>query len=228
MDSIKELLLDFFNHIKTYNNEFKAFLAGICISIGCICYLSVENKIIGAFLFSTGLLTILSYNLNLYTGKIGLVSNIIDLIRAIEILSCNIMGCLFTRCLLLVTPIESRITQKLDEIAMLKFNTPLHQMFLLGIICGVLMSFATKKKDNFIVSILSVVTFILIGAEHSVADAFYLSSIYDMELYFSTILIVAVGNAVGAIFTNIIIDSSNDQEKCANNEEKGEENGANN
>ena len=54
------------------NNNFqKSIMAGICVSLGCICYLSINDKLIGSLLFSIGLFSIFTYDLNLYTGKIG-------------------------------------------------------------------------------------------------------------------------------------------------------------
>ena len=46
-----------------------AVLAGMAISLGGIVFLSVENKVIGSLLFAVGLLTILAFKLNLFTGK---------------------------------------------------------------------------------------------------------------------------------------------------------------
>ena len=54
----------------------RAVAAGIMISIGGTIYLTLENKMVGAFLFSIGLFAICAYGLNLYTGKIGLVVDI--------------------------------------------------------------------------------------------------------------------------------------------------------
>lgn len=52
---------------------FKAVYAGFMIGAGCIVYLSVENKLAGSLLFSFGLLTIVTQEFYLYTGKIGFV-----------------------------------------------------------------------------------------------------------------------------------------------------------
>ena len=49
----------------------KSIYAGFMIGIGGTIYLSLDNKIIGSFLFSFGLLTIITQNFNLYTGKVG-------------------------------------------------------------------------------------------------------------------------------------------------------------
>ena len=46
-----------------------SILAGIAINIGCVIFLSIENKVIGAVLFAVGLLTVLAFGLNLFTGK---------------------------------------------------------------------------------------------------------------------------------------------------------------
>ena len=51
----------------------KAILAGVMISIGGTIYLALDNKMLGAFLFSIGLFSICAYGFNLYTGKIGYV-----------------------------------------------------------------------------------------------------------------------------------------------------------
>ena len=52
----------------------KSVLAGIMIGLAGIVNLNVDNKFIGAFLFSFGLITILAQNLNLYTGKVGTIN----------------------------------------------------------------------------------------------------------------------------------------------------------
>lgn len=58
--------------LKAHLNTFiYALLAGIMIGIGSIIYLSCDNKYIGAFLFGFGLFTILTFEFNLYTGKVG-------------------------------------------------------------------------------------------------------------------------------------------------------------
>lgn len=51
-----------------------SILAGIAISIGAIVYLNVCG-VAGALLFSTGLLAVLGFNFNLFTGKAGLLAD---------------------------------------------------------------------------------------------------------------------------------------------------------
>lgn len=49
---------------------YKSIFAGIAIALGCWIYLAAPNPIIGALLFSCGLLAVRIYNLHLFTGKI--------------------------------------------------------------------------------------------------------------------------------------------------------------
>ena len=46
-------------------------MAGFTLSISCAVKLSVENGVVGAFLFSLGLFTIITFGFGLYTGKAG-------------------------------------------------------------------------------------------------------------------------------------------------------------
>ena len=51
----------------------KSIAAGAAIGIGSTIFLSVENKIVGALLFSLGLFLVCSFGMFLFTGKIGYV-----------------------------------------------------------------------------------------------------------------------------------------------------------
>ena len=55
------------NRIKTF---VYAILAGVSIAIGGTVFLSVENKMIGALLFTVGLFTVCTFGFNLFTGKV--------------------------------------------------------------------------------------------------------------------------------------------------------------
>ena len=59
-------------------------LAGILIAVSAIVYLKIGG-VVGAFLFSIGLLTILHFKLGLFTGKAGLLSK--GRITPIELIS---------------------------------------------------------------------------------------------------------------------------------------------
>ena len=56
---------------KTLDVFLRALCTGFAIGIGGAGYLSCDNKYLGAFLFGTGLFTILTFGFNLFTGKVG-------------------------------------------------------------------------------------------------------------------------------------------------------------
>ena len=175
----------------------KAWLAGICIATGCNVYLACENKYVGAALFSIGLITILLFGFNLYTGKVGYVlDNPPNYIKYLAIVLCgNLIGCL---CIGITFP--SEIAQVICEN---KLNIPLLTVLFKSIMCGLLMFVAVdayKQHKALLPAVFCVTTFILSGYEHSIADIAYfiMGRVITLEsLLF--ILIVIVGNAVGGM-----------------------------
>ena len=189
----------------------KAILAGICISIGCNVYLACDNRYVGAILFATGLMTILLFDLNLYTGKVGyIINNKPSFIKTVSIiLAGNIIGCI---CVGLYFP--SELATALCEN---KMQLPLINVFCKSIMCGLLMFIAVdayKTHKTFIPAIFCVATFILSGYEHSIADIAYL--VMGRMLTFESLiftLIVIIGNAVGGMLIPICNRISNNNTK---------------
>ena len=83
--------------MKEFVNIFKSsLLAGCAIGLGGYVYLTVGG-IIGAVLFSFGLLTVVNYGLHLFTGKSGYFSDLKELmILFTAILIGNVCGCYLT------------------------------------------------------------------------------------------------------------------------------------
>lgn len=69
----------------------KSILAGLLISLGATAFLTANNKIVGALLFSIGLTAVILLEANLYTGKIGYVNNKVKLFDAVIILFINLL-----------------------------------------------------------------------------------------------------------------------------------------
>ena len=198
----------------------KAILAGIMISIGGTIYLSLENKMVGAFLFSIGLFMICVNGYNLYTGKIGYIIERKKgyLIELLITLIGNFIGTVSCGLVLSYTRINSSIKEVAAKICTTKLNDNLLSIFILSIFCGMLMYLAVdlyKKKTDFgryLGIFLGVTVFILAGFEHCVANMYYFT-VADMWeaktlLY---VLIMILGNSVGSIIIskghNLIIDS---------------------
>lgn len=168
-----------------------AFLAGICISIGCMVYLNVTG-VLGACLFSVGLMTVMTYSYPLFTGQAWrfLTSGHSALLI---ILVGNILGCFCAAYFLgaNLTPAASAIVSTRLSLGWLTCG-------LLAIPCGFLMTTAVRQ-ENWILVIFCVAVFILCGFPHCIADAFYYFcsplpiTIETLKIYGATI----IGNYIG-------------------------------
>ena len=187
---------------------FKSFLAGIMIAIGGTVFLSIENKVIGASLFSIGLFGVLIYNLNLYTGKIGYLITNFNLKYIKELLITlvgNFIGACSVGFILRYTRIYDKIYEKSLILANAKLNDNLLSIFILSIFCGLLMYFAVngfKKQTDFgkyLVVYLGVAVFILCGFEHCIANMYYFSvaDIWSLKTLGYTGIMV-LGNSIGS------------------------------
>ena len=187
---------------------FKSFLAGIMIAIGGTVFLSIENKVIGASLFSIGLFGVLIYNLNLYTGKIGYLITNFNL-KYVKELAITIIGNFIGACsvgfILRYTRIYDKIYEKSLILANTKLNDNILSIFILSIFCGILMYYAVngfKKQTDFgkyLVVYLGVAVFILCGFEHCIANMYYFSvaDIWSLKTLGYTGIMV-LGNSVGS------------------------------
>lgn len=175
----------------------KSIFAGFCIGMGAYLYLQVGG-VIGAFLFSIGLLSILLLNYKLYTGFIGYIEKPHDLITALKILIGNVVGCF-------LLPFRH---EKAIELIMIKSATPLHIIFGKAVLCGLLIYIAVEawKTKREWITMLAVASFILSGAEHSIADACYLAiSNLPVNLYYILMFIVIViGNGIGSYCARLV------------------------
>ncbi len=191
------------------SNLVKSILAGVSISIAGCAYLSLDNHVIGATLFSLGLLTIYLFDWNLFTGKACFVlSNPISFLKIVLIAFIgNFIGTFLTGTLLVYTKLE-KLTPIASEVASAKLaNTPFSG-FIMGIGCGILMYIAvvgykTCKGDfeKHLILIMPIVVFTLIGFEHVIANMFYftVAGVWDMNSLIY-IVIVGTGNFVGCNF----------------------------
>ena len=187
---------------------FGAVSAGIMIAIGGTVFLSIENKVIGASLFSIGLFGVLIYNLNLYTGKIGyLITNFnLKYIKELIItLIGNFIGACSVGFILRYTRIYDKIYEKSLILANTKLNDNILSIFILSIFCGLLMYYAVngfKKQTDFgkyLVVYLGVAVFILCGFEHCIANMYYFSvaDIWSLKTLGYTGIMV-LGNSLGS------------------------------
>lgn len=181
---------------------YSAMLSGILIGCGCLIYMSTSNPVVGSCLFSFGLITIVLRGYLLYTGRIGYAWDK-EILKMIPIILIgNLLGSTILSCMV---PVDSALIAKSIALTEPKLLKPFGRLLFDSIGCGVMMYLAVdgyKIKNNLLLLIFPVMIFILCGFEHSIADMLYLGcagKLYTIE-GMKFILIVALGNAIGALF----------------------------
>lgn len=194
----------------------RSILAGISISIGATIFLALKQVSLpfSAIFFTIGLLIILWYKFDLYTGKIGYLyctkSNTIA--SMLWVLLGNLIGCCimfalggaptFTAGLLIRDVAAAAMTAKITTFTTTFGITTLFQ----SIICGILIFVAVEQHNlerRQWVPFIAIPTFILAGAEHCVADACYcfaaITSGWWNWWIIPFFIIIIIGNAIGSI-----------------------------
>ena len=178
--------------------------SGIMVGIGGTVYLSCENKVVGAVLFSVALLVICLLGLYLYTGKIGLFIEKPDKMSAFALpvgLAGNAVGAVLTG--LGAALVKPALIEKAKVICDAKLEGGMLRGLVAAVFCGILMYAAVKTYDakgTLVGIIFCIPTFILCGFEHSVADVYYftvasLGGFDPMSIVF--ILVAVAGNTLG-------------------------------
>ena len=158
-----------------------SLLSGVAVAIAGWGFLAVPN-IIGAVLFSFGLLTVVNYKLKLYTGTAGFVPlryedgrsrwcNAIG--ELLFILVANICGCLLVSLLTRMSPME--LGEQAQKILESRLAIGPVRAGLLAIGCGFIMTVAVTfaREGKPLALLFGVPLFINCGFPHCLADAFY-------------------------------------------------------
>ena len=181
----------------------KSTLAGLLISLGATAFLTVDNKIVGALLFSIGLTAVILLEANLYTGKIGYVNSKAKLISAALILIQNLLVALV--CGLIFYSTKNNICENLW---LNKLTKSWYEFLFDSIGCGICIYLSVelyKKTGSIFVIVLGVLVFILSGFEHCIADIFYLSASMSFNLKsILYILIAIIGNSIGSLLIRFL------------------------
>ncbi|MBE6553309.1 MAG: formate/nitrite transporter family protein [Ruminococcaceae bacterium] len=186
--------------------------AGFCIGVGGIVFLAQSNKIAGAFLFAVGLLTILVFRFNLFTGMVGYVlENLMEkkwsyLLTVLLVWIGNFAGTALASLLVGLTRLGDGLAAACEGIVQTKLNDSWYSLLLLGVFCGMLMFIAVdtfKKRigeKDFLCVVavfMGVMVFILAGFEHSIADMFYFCLTGTVGKAIPALLWITLGNAIG-------------------------------
>ena len=153
-------------HLKEFSFS---VLAGMAIAVGCVVFLSVENAVIGSVLFSVGLLTVLVFKLNLFTGKAPYMCKNKPAYWGFVALVWlgNFVGMAISSTLVRFTRVYDKIIDRCTTVAQTKIDDDLLSLFILS------------------------------GFEHSIADMFYFMLALPISKWILPLIVITLGNVVG-------------------------------
>ena len=185
-----------------------AVLAGFCIGLGGMLFLAMDDKVIGASLFSVGLFVICTNGFHLFTGKVCYAFQNDGSFAAMlpVIWLGNLVGTGGTALIVRLSRASS-MAEKAASICEVKAGDSMISLFLLGMLCNIFIFIAVDGYKNnqheiakYAAIFLGVVGFILCGAEHCVADMFYyhVAGAWSADMIIR-LLVITAGNAAGGI-----------------------------
>lgn len=177
-------------------NIIPAFFAGMLIGVGGYANLISQNKILGALLFSFGLVSILELKLPLYTGRIAYMGDGAGLVDLGAMLIANFAGAaLLGLFVWWENPFLADLT------ATTKAGASYANLLFSSYLCGICVYCAVEgfKRTRSILAItLPVFLFVYCGFDHCIANMFY-SAASSTLIPFRKILVAVLGNSFGAL-----------------------------
>ena len=189
-------------------------LAGISIAIGGTVFLSVENKALGALLFTVGLFTVCTFGFHLFTGKVCYVFER-DRDYAIDlpiIWGGNLFGTWLTAFLERQTRAGAALAEKALALSQVKLGDSLLSILILAVLCNLLIFIAVDgynknphELGKYLSLFFGVIVFILCGFEHCVANMYYFSiaGVWSRETL-GYVLVMTFGNTVGGVIIPLL------------------------
>ena len=187
-----------------------AIMAGAFIAMGGVVFLSLNNKIVGAFMFSLGLFAVCTLKYNLFTGKVGyLFCNDVKtyLPWCLMVWVGNLVGSIIVAELVRLTRVAPGIIEKSTKLVQVKADDTLISLFVLGIFCNIMVVHAVDQYLNnpheigkYLGIIMSIMVFILCGFEHCIADMFYIqmARMWNSQTIIA-LIVITLGNILGGI-----------------------------
>ncbi|MCR4724517.1 MAG: formate/nitrite transporter family protein [Clostridia bacterium] len=199
-----------------------AVLAGIAIGLGGLVFLSVDNKVIGSFLFTIGLFTVCTMGFNLFTGKVCYTfqNDTAYKIGLPVIWLGNLVGTGLTAGCAWMTRVAPAVSEKAMSLCQTKLGDSYASLFFLGILCNIFIYIGVEGyKSNphefgkYLALVFGVMVFILCGTEHCVADMFYfwMAGAWSGQAVVR-LLVITLGNAVGGVLLPLLRGLQNKKE----------------
>ena len=184
-------------------------LAGGCIALGGVVFLSLEHNILGALFFTVGLFSVCTLGLNLFTGKVCYVFQRDGAYaRALPVIWLgNLSGAVGVGLLVQATRLVPNLVPRAQDVCQVKLSDGWLSLFLLGLLCNLFIYIAVEgfgqnphPLGKYLSLFFGVTVFILSGYEHCVADMFYFTVAGAWSLdTFLRLLVITLGNAAGGV-----------------------------
>lgn len=199
-----------------------AVMAGIAIGLGGLVFLSVDNKVIGSFLFTIGLFTVCTMGFNLFTGKACYTfqNDTAYKIGLPIIWLGNLVGTGLTAGCAWMTRVAPAVSEKAMGLCQTKLGDSYMSLFFLGILCNIFIYIGVEgyksiphEFGKYLALVFGVMVFILCGTEHCVADMFYfwMAGAWSGQAVVR-LLVITLGNAVGGVLLPLLRGLQNKKE----------------
>ena len=190
-----------------------SLMAGVAIAMGATIYVLCSNKIVGAFMFSIGILLVMEFKMLLFTGYVPTQrenQKLSDyLINSILVFFGNLFGASIVAGLLSLTRLKDTIYKSTLAICEVKLADTWYSTFILSMFCGFIIAGIVKAsnlKKSVIYVAMMIATFILCGFDHVVANAFYFAASAKLFTWGGLLfmLICMLGNFAGGLVCSFI------------------------
>ena len=191
-----------------------SLLAGICVGLGGLAFLSVENRVTGAALFTVGLFCICTFGFHLFTGKVSYVFQN-DTAYALTlplIWLGDLAGTGVTALVASLTRNSAALRERAMALCQVKLDDGMLSLFFLGVLCNILIYIAVEgfrsnphELGKYLSLFFGVMVFILAGTEHCVADMFYfwMAGAWSGRAILC-VLVITLGNSAGGVLLPLL------------------------
>ena len=199
-----------------------AFCSGLTIGIGGTASLLASHifgnagKLIGASLFSLGILAIVMFEMKLFTGLISDIPEM-GVKNFWKLPVCfigNMLGVIFTAILVKFSPLADVVVPKGAEVISVKIFAEMWPIkaFCSAILCGFLITlsigavkYAPRKGLSTTVGVMfPIIVFAFCGFDHSVANTLYIYFLGFTWKSVGYLLMCVLGNIVGGVILPIL------------------------
>lgn len=193
-----------------YKDFVYGIMAGVIVGLGAIVKLSVPSKALGSFLFAGALFIILSLEYYLFTGMVGYYfykERRPYRFKLAKVLLGNLLGTFTVAKMISLTRYGENLIHLAEKSTAIKTSDNLLSLFILAIFCNMFVTNATHQfKYNsyqvgkYLAIFISIMTFVLSGFEHSIADSFYFFLVGKINpRVISVFIVVLLGNILGGL-----------------------------